>query len=101
MSDKITKANLVEKIHEQSKTDQKDISNIIDLLFNEIKENIKKGNTIELRGFGTFKVKYSERKVARNPKTGESVTVEPHYKATFTPGKELQGEIKVNGKDEK
>ena len=100
MSYKITKANLVDKIHENSKLDQKDISNVIDLLFSEIKDSLKNGDTIELRGFGTFKVKYSTRKEARDPRNGEKVTVEPHYKATFIPGKDLQGPLPVKDNNE-
>lgn len=96
MAEKITKADLVEKIREEIKVDQKDISNIIDLLFSEIKDSLKNGNTIELRGFGTFKTKFSERKQARNPKTGEVVDVKPHYKAAFIPGKELQTILDTN-----
>lgn len=98
--EKKTKADLVEKIREQSKIDQKDISNIIDLLFSEIKDSLIKGNIIELRGFGTFKTKYSERTKGRNPKTGEVVELQPHYKATFLPGKELQEELAAIKQDE-
>ena len=96
---KLEKFN-VDKIHENSKLDQKDISNVIDLLFSEIKASLKNGDTIELRGFGTFKVKYSTRKEARDPRNGEKVTVEPHYKATFIPGKDLQGPLPVKDNNE-
>lgn len=96
MADKITKANLVDNIHEKIKLDQKDISCVIDLLFDEIKTSLKKGNPIELRGFGTFNLKYSNRKEAKNPKTGEKVAVTPHYKVNFIPGKDLKDGIEIN-----
>ena len=49
------------------------------------------GSTIELRGFGTFELRLrKERKKARNPKTGDSLSVPPHYIVAFRSGQELK-----------
>ena len=59
-------------------------------LFDEIKDGMKDGRIAELRGFGTFATKVRKGKEsARNPKTGESCSVESHKIVKFTPGIEL------------
>ena len=62
-----------------------------DEFFEEIKVGLKKDQVIELRGFGTFEVRTRKgREKARNPKTGDLVSVETHGVAIFRPGKELK-----------
>ncbi len=91
MNEKLTKAEIVENIHDQLGTDRKDIHAIIDEFFEEIKDALANGRTTELRGFGTFEVRIRKgRDKARNPKTGETVSVESHGVAVFRAGKELK-----------
>ncbi|MDP2790527.1 MAG: HU family DNA-binding protein [Rectinemataceae bacterium] len=91
MAGKITKAELIEALHESSSLNRKEIHALIDSLFEEIKVAVLSGKTVELRGFGTFEVKLRKgRKRARNPKTGEIVSVEDHGVAAFRPGRELK-----------
>ena len=91
MAGKITKAELIEALHESSSLNRKEIHSLIDSLFEEIKNAVLGGKTVELRGFGTFEVKLRKgRKRARNPKTGEIVSVEDHGVAAFRPGRELK-----------
>lgn len=71
-----------------------DLLKIVDSFLGELKEAIVEGSVIELRGLGTFEVKERKgRERARNPKTGESVSVENHGVATFRPGKELKNRV--------
>ena len=64
---------------------------MIDGVFEEIKTAILSGRTVELRGFGTFEVRVRKgRKRARNPKTGEPVSVADHGVAAFRPGRDLK-----------
>jgi integration host factor subunit beta len=91
MPGKVTKAELIEALHASSTLNRKDIHSLIDSLFEEIKRSILDDRTVELRGFGTFEVKLRKgRKRARNPKTGEIVSVEDHGVASFRPGRELK-----------
>ena len=63
----------------------------VDAFLDEIKESLIDGKTIELRGFGTFEPRLRKgRDIARNPKTGEKVSVEPHYIAAFRAGQSLK-----------
>jgi integration host factor subunit beta len=91
MPDKVTRAELIESLHEKSSINRKDIHRLLDFLIEEIKNALVKDSTVELRGFGTFEVRTRKgRSKARNPKTGELVSVQDHGVAVFRPGKELK-----------
>ena len=81
MEDKLTKATIIENLHNKQ-------------LFEEIKDGLKEDRVIELRGFGTFEIRTRKgRDKARNPKTGDIVAVETHGVAIFRPGKELKDAV--------
>ena len=91
MQEKLTKAAIIENLHNKLGYNKDQIHVVIDELFEEIKEGLKDSRVIELRGFGTFEVRIRKgRAKARNPKTGEVVAVERHGVAIFRPGKELK-----------
>ncbi|HRY81338.1 MAG TPA: HU family DNA-binding protein [Spirochaetia bacterium] len=91
MAEKVTKAELIDSLHERLSISRKDIHSLIDGVFEEIKTAILSGRTVELRGFGTFEVRVRKgRKRARNPKTGEPVSVADHGVAAFRPGRDLK-----------
>jgi integration host factor subunit beta len=91
MTSKTTKVDLIEAIHTDGNLNLNEVHGLIDALFDEIKGVMLAGKTVEFRGFGTFEVKKRKgRKRARNPKTGEIVTVEDHGVAAFRPGRELK-----------
>lgn len=91
MEKKLTKAEIIDRIHEKLEVNRSDIHDVIDSLFEELKEALKEDKVIELRGFGTFEIRTRKgRDRARNPKTGEIVPVDTHGVAVFRPGKELK-----------
>ncbi len=93
-SNKLTKAKIIDAIHEQTNVDRNEIHEVIDLFVEEIKKALVQGRVIELRGFGTFEVRVRKgRKKARNPKTGEQLSVASHGVAAFRPGKELKKDV--------
>lgn len=88
---KLTKAEIIENIFDQLGINRKDVHNIVDQFFEEVKLGIQSDRIVELRGFGTFEIrKRKGRERARNPKTGEIVPVNAHGVAIFRPGKELK-----------
>ncbi len=88
---KITKFDLVEAVYQKTLCERKLAQDIIENLFFEIKKSLENGDTIELRGFGTFEPRLRRgRQKARNPKTGEQLSVAPHYVAAFRSGQELK-----------
>ena len=94
---KTTKTVLVDKILERTENpeiEKQDVLNIIDLLLDEFKNSLVDGKCIELRGFGTLELRLRKGKqAARNPKTGEIVSVAPHYVAAFRSGQELRNKL--------
>jgi len=92
--DKLTKAEIIESLHDQLGLNRNDIHEVIDSFFEEVKSGLKKEQIIELRGFGTFEIKTRKgRDKARNPKTGDTVKVQTHGVAVFRPGKEIKDEV--------
>ena len=92
MSDeKLKKNDLIESVYLNTKIEKHEIQVIFDSLLEQLKLSLENGKTIELSGFGTFQKRLRKRRSkARNPKTRETVSVEPHYVAIFRPGKELK-----------
>ncbi len=91
MEEKLTKAAIIENLHNKLGLNRSDIHAVIDELFEEVKDGLKDNRIIELRGFGTFEVRIRKgREKARNPKTGDVVAVDRHGVAIFRPGKELK-----------
>ncbi|KAA0258125.1 integration host factor subunit beta [Deferribacter autotrophicus] len=90
----MTKSQLIEKISEQyPKLTKKQIEFIVNGVFNTIKEALKEGEPVEIRGFGSFKVREKEAKVGRNPKTGEKVQIPAKKVPYFKPGKEIKEQL--------
>lgn len=93
-SSKVTKADLIQAIYLSSSVSKKDIHVVLDQLIEVIKDKLSEDNIIELRGLGTFFLKQRKgRAKARNPKTGEVVSIGSHCVAAFKSGKELKGRV--------
>lgn len=95
-ADKVTKADLIDRIWNSGSFSgrKSELLRVVDSFLTELKEAMASGSVIELRGLGTFEVKCRKgRTRARNPKTGETVSVENHGVAVFRPGKELKARV--------
>ena len=91
---KITKADIVDAIYSKSGANRKEIRDVVDLFIEEVKSALISQKAIELRGFGTFEIRIRKgRQKARNPKTGETVSVSSHGIVTFRPGRELKQSV--------
>ncbi|MCR5732495.1 MAG: integration host factor subunit beta [Sphaerochaetaceae bacterium] len=94
MNKKLTKAEIIENIKNTTGISSDDVHKVIDELFVEIKEALVEDRIIELRNLGTFELRTRKGKSkARNPKTGELVSVESHKVAYFRPGRELKQSV--------
>ena len=63
---------------------------IVNTVFDSIVHSLKDGEKIELRGFGSFRIRHRGARTGRNPKTGDKVKVPPKRIPYFKPGKELR-----------
>ena len=88
----MTKADLVEQVAEAigPGITKKDCALVVDGLLNAIKNALAQHEHIEIRGFGTFKVRERKSRLARNPRTGDPVEVPPRAVPVFKPSKELR-----------
>ena len=86
----MTKAELVEEVSRVSDLTKKHSEVIVDTVFKSIITALQRGEKIELRGFGSFRLRQREPRKGRNPKTGDKVDVPPKKVPYFKPGKELK-----------
>ena len=86
----MTKAELVEDVARSSDLSKKDAEVIVQTVLDSIIESLKTGDKVELRGFGSFRLRERAARQGRNPKTGERVYVPAKKVPYFKPGKELK-----------
>ncbi len=87
----MTKSGLIERVAEQtSHISQRDTEIVVNTIFTSMAEALKRGERIEIRGFGTFQVKVHKAHEGRNPKTGEEVHIPVMRRAFFKVGQELK-----------
>ena len=86
----MTKAALVEEVSRVAELTKKHSEVIVDTVFRSIITALRRGEKIELRGFGSFRIRQREPRKGRNPKTGDRVDVPPKKVPYFKPGKELK-----------
>jgi len=83
------KLDIVNQVADKTGVPKQKAEQVVDSLFNAMKEALAKGKRIELRGFGVFVVKPRKRGVGRNPRTGTEVPIPAGKTIRFKPGKEL------------
>ena len=94
MSKKFTKADIIDALYEKTGMNRSEIRGAIDLFIDEMKDALMRRQVIELRGFGTFEVKVRKaRPRARNPRTGETITIHSHGVVSFRSGRELKQSV--------
>ncbi len=86
----MTKAELVEEVSGKTGLPKKQAEIVVNTVFESIVETLKTGEKIELRGFGSFRIRQRDSRMGRNPKTGERVDVPAKRIPYFKPGKELR-----------
>jgi integration host factor subunit beta len=86
----MTKADLVEQVAKEADMTKKDAEQLVEIIFDSITESLNRGEKIELRGFGSFRVRERNSRMGRNPKTGDAVAIPAKRVAYFKPGKELK-----------
>ena len=75
-------------------SNKKEAQEAVDCVFSSITKALKKGDTVTLVGFGTFKVTQRKARKGRNPQTGEEIKIKASKAAKFTPGKPLKEAVK-------
>jgi integration host factor subunit beta len=86
----MTKAELVDEVARVVQLTKKQAEAIVNVVFDSIVQSLRSGQKIELRGFGSFRLRSRKSRTGRNPKTGEKVDVPSKKIPYFKPGKELK-----------
>lgn len=92
----LTKAELIDAVYEKVGFSKKEAADLVELVFESMKEELCKGGNIKISGFGKFRVRPKKARMGRNPQTGEAMVISARKVLTFTPSRILRDGI--NGK---
>lgn len=90
----MTKKDIILKVSDQTNLKQIDVKKVVQKTLDCILEALARGEKIELRNFGVFKVKQRKSRTGRNPRTGQVVPVPPRKAVVFKPGLEMKQKVK-------
>lgn len=86
----MTKADIVEAIYEKVGFSKKEAADLVEMVFETIKETLENGEKIKISGFGNFVVRRKQPRLGRNPQTGEEITITDRRVLTFKPSAVLK-----------
>jgi integration host factor subunit alpha len=86
----MTKADLVETIYEKIGFSRKESAEIVDLVFDLMKETLENGEKIKISGFGNFVIRQKRSRKGRNPQTGKEIQISARRVLTFKPSQVLR-----------
>lgn len=90
----MTKKDIVIKVSNDTNVAQIDVKKVVQKTLDVVVESLERGETVELRNFGVFKVKNRRGRIGRNPRTGEEVQVPEKKVVVFKPGLILKHKVK-------
>lgn len=89
----LTKADIVEALYEKIGVSKKEAQDLVEMVFDTMKDELGKGDKIKISGFGNFVVREKRSRVGRNPQTGESIEISARRVLTFRPSQVLRAEV--------
>ncbi|MGI6656584.1 MAG: HU family DNA-binding protein [Desulfobulbus sp.] len=96
----MNKSELIEALSEKMQLPVREAAAIVNTIIETMSEALARGESIEIRGFGSFVVKEYASYTGRNPKTGEQILVAPKKLPFFKVGKDLREQVNRGGKEE-
>jgi integration host factor subunit alpha len=88
---RMTKADIIEAVYEKvGGFSKKEAAEIVESVFNQVKETLERGEKIKISGFGNFIVREKKARIGRNPQTGEEITISARRVLTFKPSQVLK-----------
>jgi integration host factor subunit beta len=85
----MTKAQFIEALSQKLDQNKQECERVLEAVLETVAGALQRDEKVDLRGFGTFKIRETKARQARNPRTGEAVSVPAKKVGTFKPGKEL------------
>lgn len=93
----MTKAELIEAVYTKVGLSKKESADLVEMIFDTMKDSLSKGNKIKISGFGNFVVREKRSRMGRNPQTGESMEISARRVLTFRPSQVLKNDL--NGRE--
>ncbi len=93
----MTKADIVEKVYQKIGFSKKEASELVELVFQTLKDVLHNGDKVKISGFGNFVVRGKNERVGRNPQTGEQIKISARRVLTFRPSQVLKAML--NGEE--
>lgn len=93
----VTKADIVEKVYQKIGFSKKEASELVELVFGQLKDVLQNGEKVKISGFGNFVVRKKNERVGRNPQTGEQIKISARSVLTFRPSQVLKAML--NGEE--
>ena len=90
----MTKKDIILKVSDATNLKQIDVKRVVQKTFDCIVESLIRGEKIELRNFGVFKIKQRKSRIGRNPRTGEVVPVPPRKVVIFKSGLQIKQKVR-------
>lgn len=94
----MTKADIISEIIDKTGIEKNDVSSTVEAFFSVVKESMSNGESIYVRGFGSFVNKKRARKVARNISKNTAIIIDEHFIPSFKPSKEFVEQVKTKVK---
>ncbi|HIB25959.1 MAG TPA: integration host factor subunit alpha [Gammaproteobacteria bacterium] len=91
----LTKADIVENLNNEIGLNKREAKELVDMLFNDIKNLLSEGHEVKLSGFGNFQLRDKSSRPGRNPRTGEDVEISARRVVTFKSGQKLKESVKI------
>jgi nucleoid DNA-binding protein len=91
---KMTKKDIILKVADATNIKQSDVKRVVQQTIDCMIESLIRGENIELRNFGVFKIKERKSRTGRNPRTGQIVPVPPRKVVIFKPGLDMKKKVK-------
>ena len=91
----LTKSDIVENLNNEIGLNKREAKELVDLLFNDIKNLLSEGHEVKLSGFGNFQLRDKSSRPGRNPRTGEDVEISARRVVTFKSGQKLKESVKA------
>ncbi|WP_199614963.1 HU family DNA-binding protein [Paenibacillus alkalitolerans] len=90
----MNKSELIAKVAESTELSKKDVTSVVEAVFDTIADALQNGDKVQLVGFGNFEVRERTARKGRNPQTGEEIDIPASKVPAFKPGKALKEGIK-------
>src|SRR6056300_1054157 len=91
----LTKADMAERLFEELGLNKREAKEMVESMFDEIRESLSHNEQVKLSGFGNFDLRDKSQRPGRNPKTGEEIPITARRVVTFRPGQKLKARVEA------